>query len=97
MFPHLRLFFEDPRRVWCGDYSRYFGLLPLDTKESVLRDFFREEAVEFVSATEVLRNAAAEGRQVYYTYDQHWTAAGHVVVAEELYRYLTESNTPPLH
>lgn len=69
----------------------------LDTKESVLRDFFREEDIEFVSTTEALRKAAAQGRQIYYTYDQHWTAAGHVVVAEELYRYLTESNTPPLH
>ncbi|MFQ5847551.1 MAG: hypothetical protein ACE5IQ_07765 [Candidatus Methylomirabilales bacterium] len=68
----------------------------LDTVETVLREFLRDEGIEFVSPTEALRKAAAEGRQVYYTYDQHWTSLGHEVVAGELARYLTEHRTPPL-
>ncbi len=69
----------------------------LDTKETVLRKFFREEGIEFISTTEILRKAMAEGRQVYFTYDQHWTAVGHEVVAKEVSRYLVERKTSPLH
>ena len=30
----------------------------------------------------MVSDAAASGTQVYYTYDQHWTAPGHAVAAE---------------
>jgi hypothetical protein len=68
----------------------------LDVKETVLREFLQEEGVEFVDTTEILRQWAAEGRQVYYTYDNHWTALGHEAVAEALVRYLTQYPTRPL-
>ena len=59
----------------------------LDSQENVLREFCQSQGIGFVSATAALQSLAARGRQVYYTYDQHWTPLGHVVVAEELSRY----------
>ena len=61
----------------------------LGTQEKVLREFCQNQDIEFISATAALQNMAAGGHQVYYTYDQHWTRLGHMVVAEELFRYFT--------
>jgi len=59
----------------------------LDSQENVLREFCQSQGIGFVSATATLQSLAARGRQVYYTYDQHWPPLGHVAVAEELSRY----------
>jgi hypothetical protein len=57
-------------------------LLPcLDAREAVVKNWCDSEDLPFISLTEPLRRAAAEGRQVYFTYDQHWTPPGHEVVA----------------
>ena len=63
----------------------------LGTQEKVLREFCQNQNIEFVSTTAALQNMAEGGHQVYYTYDQHWTRLGHMVVAEELFRYFTAS------
>lgn len=63
----------------------------IETQETVLRDFCRNEGIEFVSATQALREAANDGRQVYYTYDQHWTSLGHAVVSDVLISHLVSS------
>lgn len=60
----------------------------LGSQERVMRRFCSEEGIGFVSVTQVLQNMAAQGQQVYYTYDQHWTALGHMAVAEQISRYL---------
>ncbi len=52
-----------------------------DGRESVVRDCCERESVIFVSLTEPLREACAQGRQAYFTYDQHWTPLGHEVAA----------------
>jgi len=58
------------------------NLLPLlETREAVLRQWCDWKGLPFISLTEPLRRAAAEGRPVYFTYDQHWTPPGHEVVA----------------
>jgi len=55
-----------------------------EAKERLLKEFCQKEEIEFLSLTEVLREKTCEGIQTYYCYDQHWTAAGHKVVAEFL-------------
>jgi hypothetical protein len=35
--------------------------------------------------------AALTGRQVYFTYDQHWTPEGHQVVADTVGAFLVEN------
>lgn len=66
----------------------------LDAQETALAELCRDLGIAFVSLTEALRREAARGRQVYYTYDQHWTAPGHAVVAAELARALTADHSP---
>ena len=61
----------------------------LDGQQTLLARFCAEQGVEFVSPSDDLRRAMAEGVQVYYTYDQHWTAPGHEVVAQAVNRQLT--------
>jgi hypothetical protein len=61
----------------------------LDTQESVFREFCESEGIELISTTDVLRERMAQGVQVYYTYDQHWTKWGHAAVAEVIAEYLS--------
>jgi hypothetical protein len=61
----------------------------LDTQESVFREFCESEGIELISTTDVLRERMAQGAQVYYTYDQHWTKWGHAAVAEVIAEYLS--------
>jgi len=62
----------------------------LDAREQVIGSWCARENISFVSLTSPLREAAQAGRQVYYTYDQHWSPEGHAVVAEALSRFLKE-------
>lgn len=59
----------------------------LSARESVLAEWCAQNAVTFVGTTEALRERAASGQQVYYTYDQHWTPIGHRVVARTVFEY----------
>ncbi len=65
----------------------------LDTLEDTTRTFCERNEISFVSLTEPLRGATQEGMQTYFTYDQHWSPAGHEVVANELVRVLRMSLT----
>jgi hypothetical protein len=67
----------------------------LDTTERVFLDFCAAEALRCVSATEALRGEIAAGRQVYFTYDQHWTRLGHEVAADLLARRIRADNLLP--
>ena len=59
-----------------------------DARESVTHEWCQREGISFFSVTEVLRRAAIGGKQVYYTYDQHWTPEGYEVVARAVYQHL---------
>ncbi len=63
--------------------ARYEGEM-----ERVVRDYFEDRGIMFVSLTGPLREAAKRGLQTYFTYDQHWTPDGHRVVADEMLRVL---------
>ncbi|NOT01272.1 MAG: hypothetical protein HOP29_11660 [Phycisphaerales bacterium] len=76
--------------------DRFMELLfeRLPARENVVRQWAAENEIAFVSTTDALRRAAADGEQVYYTYDQHWTPVGHAVVADTIHRFLVEQNGP---
>lgn len=65
----------------------------LDTQESVFRELSESEGVELISTTDVLQERMAQGVQVYYTYDQHWTRWGHAAVAEVIAEHLSRPTT----
>lgn len=64
-------------------------LARLDAEENVWKNWCQENGIECVSTTQALRDAAAAGHQVYYTYDQHWTPEGNKVAANVLAHYLS--------
>lgn len=64
----------------------------LDVNENVWMQWCERNHVECVSTTSALRAAVAAGKQVYYTYDQHWTPEGNVVTAAVLDAYLKKSH-----
>ena len=65
------------------------NLVPyLGSREAVVRRWCEQQGVGFVELTEPLRQAAASGQQVYFTYDQHWTPIGHEVAARAVAEYL---------
>ncbi len=65
----------------------------LDARENVVSEWCEREGVDFLTLTKPLRNAAQQGTQVYFTYDQHWTPEGHHVVAQTLADYLPQTGT----
>lgn len=69
--------------------QRFLQTLPdkMDAYETIAQRWCDEEGIDFVSLTPPLRKAIATGRQIYYTYDQHWTPVGHEVVAQVVARY----------
>ena len=58
----------------------------IDDVERTFFAFCASEGLRCQSATETLRSETAAGRQVYFTYDPHWTQLGHSAVAELLAR-----------
>jgi hypothetical protein len=56
----------------------------LDVQEHTLRDWCAAREIPFVSTTATLREAIARGVPAYFTFDPHWTEAGHAIVAERL-------------
>jgi hypothetical protein len=62
----------------------------LDVKESEVKKLCQQESIEFISLTEPLREGIAQGRQLYFTYDDHWTPIGHEVVANTISQYVDE-------
>lgn len=68
-------------------------LIRLDAREQVIAEWCARDGIKFLSLTEPLRRAALSGRQVYYTYDQHWSPEGHAVAAETIASTLTREQT----
>jgi len=62
----------------------------VESRENVMRRWCERESIPFVSVTDALRQAMLDGRQAYYTYDQHWTPIGHEVAATEIARELNQ-------
>ena len=60
----------------------------LDTVESAIEGWCRGERIAFVSLTPPLCRAAARGRHVYLTYNDHWTPVGHQVAAEAVHSFI---------
>jgi hypothetical protein len=54
-------------------------LAGLDTPEAVTTKWCAERGIPLISLTAPLREATAQGRQMYFTYNAHWTPAGHEV------------------
>jgi hypothetical protein len=65
--------------------------LRLEAHESIIAELCKKDSIEFISLTEPLQQEMLKGRQVYYTYDQHWTPLGQLVAAETLTNYLQEN------
>lgn len=55
-----------------------------EVRETVMREFCTAEGIPFLSLTPLLKARTAAGEQTYFCYDQHWTPAGHQVVADFL-------------
>ncbi len=62
----------------------------VEAREQVVGEWCRRQTIPFVSLTGALRESVAQGKQVYFTYDQHWTPDGHEVVAQTVHQYLVE-------
>ncbi|MBI3010598.1 MAG: hypothetical protein HYY57_06430 [Candidatus Omnitrophica bacterium] len=61
------------------------GFLP----DRHLASFCRKHRIPLIELTDVLRQAAVNGTELYFQYDGHWTAEGHRVAAEQIAEFLT--------
>jgi hypothetical protein len=56
----------------------------MDSFETAIAGFCREDNIEFISLTDEFRQKMTSGLRAYLTYDQHWSAEGHAIVADFL-------------
>ena len=61
--------------------SIYAGL---HSQEEVLTAFCQDAGIRLQSLTPTISEATAQGRQVFFTWDEHWRVLGHDIVAEAL-------------
>ncbi len=66
-------------------------LARIQNQEELMREWCERRTVPFVSLTQPLQADVSNGRQVYYTYDQHWTPMGHESAAGVIHSYLSKS------
>ncbi len=69
-----------------GEFLRNL-LLNVEAREEVVGEWCLRQTIPFISLTAALREAARQGKQVYFTYDQHWTTDGHEVVSETIHQF----------
>lgn len=67
-----------------GDQFARMLLSRMRSRQEVIAEWCQTESIPFVPLTEPLRADAVAGRQVYYTYDKHWSPAGHETAARVL-------------
>jgi hypothetical protein len=53
-----------------------------DVIENTLAKFCGERGIEFIDMKQNLRDEMQKGSQCYFSYDQHWSPAGHVLAAK---------------
>ena len=78
---NVRRYMEFKKRVLKAPEGKDFMpsiLVSLDNHEKHVREWCERRDVLFISLTKPMRDAVAAGTQTYYTYDQHWSPAGHV-------------------
>ncbi|GAB4446907.1 MAG: hypothetical protein Fur0044_42970 [Anaerolineae bacterium] len=82
-----------------GEQYRQVAALPpsykIDQLIEPLRRFCAAERLHCLDLTPVLRAEAQQGRQLYFSIDIHWNAAGHAVVAREVEKYLQQEKLLP--
>jgi hypothetical protein len=91
----------DPATVLAFTAISYKGDLPnaatfwanllawVDSRERVVGAWCQREGIPFLGLTRALAAATRNGTQTYFTYDQHWSPDGHLVVARALADMLT--------
>ncbi|MCQ3980056.1 MAG: hypothetical protein DPW09_42100 [Anaerolineae bacterium] len=85
-------------QVYWEQYQQVAALSPgnnIDHMIEPLRRFCAAERLHCLDLTPVLRAEAQQGRQLYFSIDIHWNAAGHGVVAREVEKYLQRENLLP--
>ncbi len=63
-------------------------LASADVIEDALAGFCADRGIAYLPLKAALRAATDRGEQCYFTYDQHWSPAGHRVAAEVIARHL---------
>lgn len=66
----------------------------MGNEEQVFTDYCSEQHFQCLGLTTYLQEATAQGQQLYYTYDQHWTPEGNKVVADVLSMTLKQNGMP---
>jgi len=56
----------------------------MNVVKNQIAGFCKNNNIEFVDPSDVLRKDMEKGNQVYFTYDQHWTPPGHRLTAEAI-------------
>ena len=73
-----------------GDAFLPHLLAMIENQEAHVREWCERREVPFISLTHAMREAVLAGEQVYFTYDQHWSPAGHAAAARQVHASLRQ-------
>lgn len=88
MFPLKEQVYERERQILVEEYGVARTDYDFVQPQEVLADFCRKHDILFLSPLGRFRQEAATGRRLHFISDNHFNAAGHAVLADELFRFL---------
>jgi lysophospholipase L1-like esterase len=90
MFPLKEQVYERDRRIFLQGFGLDATQYDFDLPERILQEFCASNGIFFFSPLAQFRKMAFSGERFHYISDDHFNAAGHALMAEELFRFLSE-------
>jgi lysophospholipase L1-like esterase len=90
LFPLKEMVYQDDRKILIETHEAREAIYDFIEPERKLAEFCRDNNILFVSPLARIRKEAGQGRRFHFKTDNHFNAAGHALLAEELFAFLLE-------
>lgn len=95
MFPLKEQMYERDREIFLRSYGLKRADYDFDLPQEVLSQFCRDHGILFYSPLREMREKAAAGQRFHFVTDNHFNAAGHREIANQLAEFLRRQRLIP--
>ncbi len=88
MFPLKEQVYERDRRILLAEYGLKRENYDFTQPEVILQRFCKRHDILFLSPLARFRGETAKGKRMHFISDNHFNAAGHALLADELFKFL---------
>lgn len=94
-FPLKEQIYQREQRILLEEYGVTSADYDFVQPEQIMADFCRKHNILLLSPLARFRHEALEGRRLHFISDNHFNAAGHAVLADELFGFLRDQRLLP--